>query len=118
MSTTLQVPAPDTLRQMNETELLYLYRCHTNLVLKRGVGKERMIELLANKQLPQEEEISDTTNSRKSLQLYVEKNWNSLNSQLPCKGDNRGRCTVYPCPEGRHLDCLLSARPHLAVHGL
>jgi hypothetical protein len=106
------------LLELNETELSYLYRRQTGLVLKRSVRKERIIDLLSNGRHPDQDEISSTTDSRKRLQLYVEKNWVGINSQLPCKGENRGRCTIYPCPEGRHLDCMLAAKPHLEFHGL
>ncbi len=108
----------DQLHLLNVTELTQLIRRHTGLVVKRSVPKERLIELLENGGLPTAEEISPTTESRKRLQLYIEKNWMGIQSQLPCKGENRGRCTIYPCPEGRHVDCLLSATPHMNVHGL
>ena len=99
----------------NQTELAYIYRRHTGLVLKRTVTIDRLIELLTQGGQPLPEEISPTTESRKRLQLYVEKNWNGINSQLPCKGENRGRCSIYPCPEGRHLDCVNSAGGFLTL---
>jgi hypothetical protein len=108
----------DNLELLNITELTYLIRRQTGLVVKRSVSKERLIQLLEYGGLPTAEEISPTTESRKRLQLYIEKNWTGIQSQLPCKGENRGRCTIYPCPEGRHIDCLLSATPHMKVHDL
>lgn len=108
----------DQLHMLNMTELAQLIRRHTGLVVKRSVPKERLIQLLEDGGLPTAEEISPTTDSRKRLQLYIEKNWMGIQSQLPCKGENRGRCTIYPCPEGRHVDCLISATPHMNVHGL
>lgn len=108
----------DMLHVLNQTELAVIIRRQTGLVVKRSVTRERLIQLLEDGGLPTADEVSPTTDSRKRLQLFIEKNWNGLNSQLPCKGENRGRCTIYPCPEGRHVDCLLYAAPHMKVHGL
>lgn len=108
----------DMLHALNETELAIVIRRQTGLVVKRSMGKARMIELLENGGLPRPEEICPTTESRRKLQMYIETNWIGINSQLPCKGDNRGRCTVYPCPEGRHADCMLAAGLHLKLHDL
>lgn len=108
----------DVLHTLNNTELAQLIRRHTNLVVKRAVPRERLIQLLEDGGLPTLDEVSPTTESRKKLQLYVEKNWMGIQSQLPCKGENRGRCTIYPCPEGRHVDCLISATPHMRLHEL
>jgi len=38
-----------------------------------------------------------------------------VNSQLPCSGPQKGHCTVYACPEGRHLTCYMNAKPHFAL---
>lgn len=119
----------DILHTLNVTELAQLIRRQTGVIVARAVGRERMIELLENGGVPNpdpastsalvvEGEVSKTDESRKRLQLYIEKNWTGIQSQLPCKGENRGRCTIYPCPEGRHIDCLLAAGPHLKIHGL
>lgn len=108
----------DNLHLLNETELSQLIRRHTGVVVARIVGRERLIEILESGSIPRPEEVSKTDESRKRLQLYVEKNWNGIQSQLPCKGENRGRCTIYPCSEGRHVDCLIAAGPHLKMHGI
>ncbi len=108
----------DILHSLNVTELAQLIRRHTGLVVKRSVPKERLIQLLEDGGVPTAEEVSPTSETRKRLQMYIEKNWMGIQSQLPCKGENRGRCTIYPCPEGRHVDCLLSATPHMNIHGL
>lgn len=131
-----QVTNDIDLLMLNNTELAQLIRRQTGMVVKRSMGREEMIEVLGNnrplfpggeKPLPdqmgggtyyEDPEISNTDSSRKRLQLYIEKNWVGIQSQLPCKGDNRGRCTIYPCPEARHIDCLLAAGPHLKIHGL
>lgn len=108
----------DILHTLNVTELAYIIRRQTGLVVKRSVGKERLIQLLEDGGMPTQDEVSPTTDSRKRLQIFIEKNWAGIQSQLPCKGENRGRCTIYPCSEGRHVDCLLSAEPQMKVHGL
>lgn len=109
----------DILHTLNETELAQLIRSQTGVIVARSVGKARMIAILENSRAPdQAEDYAGTNESRKRLQLFVEKNWTGIQSQLPCKGENRGRCTIYPCSEGRHVDCLLAAGPHLKIHGL
>ncbi len=106
------------LSRLNESELAMIVRRQTGLVVKRSVGRERLIQFLEDGGSFAPEELAGTNESRKKLQLYIEKNWVGIQSQLPCKGENRGRCTIYPCPEGRHLDCYLSALPHMKIHDL
>ena len=120
MKTPETVPDLKNLTLLNDTELRYLIRRQTGLVLKRSVTKERLIELMSGDewQTPHPDEVSPSTETRRQLQVYIEKNWSGISSQLPCKGENRGRCTIYPCPEGRHVDCLLSATPHMVQHKL
>lgn len=115
---------------MNATELLYLVRCQTGLVVKRSVDRARLIEMVVGthqqqqdptvrqQAYPRAEELAASNDSRQKLQVFIEKNWEGVQSQLPCKGENRGRCTIYPCPEARHFDCLISAAPHMKMHGL
>lgn len=106
------------LNTLNDTELAYTIRSRTGVVVKRSVGKARLIQLVQTGEMPLPEEIAPSTATRSKLQLYIEKNWSGINSQLPCKGENRGKCTIYPCPEGRHADCLLAAAPHMKLHDL
>ncbi len=122
----------DNLHLLNETELTQLIRRQTGVIVARSIGKDRMIEILQNGYVPDPggyrqigdemvditSEYAKTNESRKKLQLFIEKNWNGIQSQLPCKGENRGRCTIYPCSEGRHVDCLLAAGPHMKVHDI
>ena len=105
---------PD-LRGLNETELLTIIRHQTKLVLRRSVPKERLVQIIEHGLQPAPEELAGTTGTRARLQIFVEKNWEWVNSQLPCKGENRGRCTIYPCPEARHLDCFMSSSNHAKV---
>lgn len=101
-----------TIDDYNQTELLEIVRTNTGLTIKRGVPRERLVAIVYGSP-PTEEEIAGTAESRKTLQLFLEKNWDWLASQLPCSGANKGRCTIYPCPEGRHLDCYHAARPQI-----
>ncbi len=100
-------------RGLNTTELLEIIRCQTGLVVRRSVPKERLVQIVEQGGMPTQEELAGTNESRRLLQVFIEKNWVQINSQLPCKGTNRGRCTIYPCPEGRHLDCFGASREHL-----
>lgn len=101
-----QVPPLETL---NVTELAYIIRRQTGVVVKRSLPKERLIELIEYGTQPTPDEIAGSTTTRKELQQFIEKNWTWVNSQLPCKGPDKGKCTIYPCPEGRHADCMMSA---------
>lgn len=104
---------------LNESELLHLIRRQTGLVVKRSVGRDRLMQIVEEGgSIIRQDELSPTNETRKQLQLYIEKNWVGIQSQLPCKGENRGRCTIYGCPEGRHVDCYLSAKPHMRLHDL
>lgn len=102
-----------SLEALNMTELLELIRRHTGVVVKRSVTKERLIQIITSGETPLVEEESRTTASRRTLELFIKTNWDMVQSQLPCKGDKRGQCTVYPCPEGRHMDCYLAVKPHI-----
>lgn len=113
----------DHLNLLNETELSQLIRRQTGVIVARSIGKDRMIGILESVYRDgyggmMTNEYSKTNESRQKLQLFIEKNWNGIQSQLPCKGENRGRCTIYPCSEGRHVDCLLAAGPHMKVHDI
>jgi len=103
------------LEYLNKTELLQILSNagHGNLRLSARVPQERLITLIRTGNPPRPDELAGTTETRKKLQVWVAGNWGSIGSQLPCSGTNKGRCTVYPCSEGRHLECYLSAKEHL-----
>jgi hypothetical protein len=107
---------PWTLADMNHTELASIVRRTTGVIVRRSVTRERLIELITNQQMPTAEEISDTSRTRRMLQQYIEVRWPYINSQLPCKGENRGKCTIYPCPEGRHMDCFTGNQEDIRIH--
>ncbi len=106
------------LEEMNITELSAIIRQRTGVIIKRSVPRERLAEIIVQGVVPPYEEWAETMETRKRLQVFIEKSWDWVNSQLPCKGPDRGKCTIYPCPEGRHVDCYTSNREHLQLHGV
>ena len=100
---------------LNTTELTQLIRQRTSWVVKASVPKERLAAFLYGQAHPTAEDLAETTMTRYKLQLFIEKNWSLFGSQIPCRGENRGKCTIYMCPEGRHVDCYLSAEPHVVA---
>lgn len=98
------------LEHMNTTELRQLILRHTGYRVKAGLPKARLVELAAGTgATPTKAEISGTSETRAKLQQWVSTNWKLINSQIPCEGENKGRCTVYPCSDGKHLDCFTAA---------
>jgi len=108
-----QPPMHIDLMRLNITELTQLIRQRMGWVVRASVSKERLTAFLYGTAQPTEEDLAETTKTRVTLQVFIEKNWSLFASQLPCKGENRGRCIIYPCPEGRHIDCFLAAGPHI-----
>lgn len=105
----------DGLENLNKSELLQILANsgHGNLRLKVTTRKARLIDLIRSDGTPGKQEISGTARTRLELQEWIETNWDRIGSQLPCTGPTRGMCTVYPCSEGRHIECYLSAQKHI-----
>ncbi len=103
------------LELLNLTELCELIRQRLGFIMKRSTPKERLIQIITHgyQANVSADEISGSTKTRHLLQQFIEKNWIQLNSQIPCKGENRGKCTIYPCPEGRHFSCFHYALPQV-----
>lgn len=105
------------LDDLNDTELWELARMGLSgtyrqpIRLRRSLPRERIIYLIESREMPQPNEV--LLESRLKLQQWVYRNWESVNSQLPCTGPDRGQCTKYDCPEGRHLSCYSSAAVHI-----
>jgi len=97
-----------TLENLNSSELLEILR-RQGYRLSPSVPKERLIYLINSGEGPLPAEVSGTMPSRKRLEMWIDQNRAFISSQLPCKGPLQGRCTVYDCPDGRHLDCYLAA---------
>ncbi len=81
--------------------------------LKRGLSRDRVIAIIEGNLAPHASEMAMDT--RLKLQEWIAKSWEMVNSQLPCTGKDRGKCSIYECPEGRHLRCYEAAQPHFAL---
>ena len=105
----------DAYDYMNQTELLKILSSekYGYLRLRRGIPLERLAHLVRTMERPTPEEHALTSDTRRRLQLWIERNWTQIGSQLPCSGPNKGKCTIYPCSEGKHLDCYLAAQKHM-----
>lgn len=104
------------LEALNKTELLQILATASSgsYRLRVDTPKERLVHLIRTGEPPTQAEISQTGETRKQLQYWIrEVAWRSINSQLPCTGDDRGTCVTYPCSEGRHMACFLGAKRHL-----
>lgn len=90
------------LETCSETELMGLARKQGLPLLRRGLEKHHLINIILGHVLPGPTDLSGTIESRRKLQIYIERNWGKLVGQLP--GCN-GRCETYPCSEERHAYC-------------
>lgn len=109
--------AGESLEQYNRTEMIEIIRRYTGKIVKRSLPIERLMELTSHgaNAAPLQEELSGTNETRRILQKFIANNWTKIDSQLPCTGENKGKCTVYPCSDGRHLACFQSVPPHMLV---
>ena len=105
----------NTLDQYNRTELVEIVRRRTQVIVRRSLPIERLQHLAVTGETPLDTERADSMRTRVSLERFILNNWMAINSQLPCTGELRGRCTIYPCSEGRHANCFMSVPPHLMV---
>lgn len=105
----------DAYDYMNRTELLQILSTekYGYLRVRASVPLERLAHLVRTMEQPTSEEIALTADSRRKLHMWIDKNRLQIESQLPCSGPNRGKCTIYPCSEGKHLDCFLAAQKHM-----
>src|SRR3954470_21072353 len=87
----------------NETELLGIAFRQGLGRLRRGMRKEELVAIVSGEVPVRPEHLSETTETRRRLQNFINKNWGQLRSQLP--GCN-GQCSSYPCTEGKHCLCL------------
>lgn len=107
----------ETLDRYNRTEMVEFIRRYTGKIVRRSLPIERLWELTSQgaAAAPRDDELSATNGTRVTLERFITNNWVRINSQLPCSGELKGKCTVYPCSEGRHLACFTSVPPHLMV---
>lgn len=101
------------LESLNKTELLEMCRRQGYGFLRKSTPNERLIYLIENGGVPAQDDIALSTDSRNKLEEFIEQFWDRIHSQLPCDGPLKGKCTKYGCSEGRHADCLISARPSM-----
>ena len=90
------------LEHCNETELLTLGRQQGLGGLRRGMDRGLLISIIRGESAVGAEHRSEFQQTRHALQIYIQENWGRVASQLPgCDG----KCTTYPCSEGRHAKC-------------
>lgn len=107
---TSQVTSDDELLRCSQTELLQIARRQGLPPLRRSLSKERIVEIVTGNDIFRPEEVAGTINSRVALQQYITKHWGVVRSQLPgCDG----KCTTYPCSEGRHAMCFSPNAEHI-----
>ena len=98
---------------MNNTELIEILRKpgFTGERISYSVPRDRLVTLVRTGATPEVYERSKTLESRKILEAWVSRN-SGVISQLPCGGPDRGKCTIYPCSDGRHASCWLRTKGH------
>lgn len=107
------------LDELNDSELWELARLSLSAAwqrpirFRRSMPRERVIQCIETGMCPSPEELY--LESRQELERWIQKSWTMVNSQLPCSGPLKGRCTAYSCSEPRHLACYESARPHFKL---
>lgn len=100
------------LDRCNETELLSIAHQQGLGRLKRGISRHVLLQIVKGEDNPRPEHMADTRHSRQTLQDFLEKHWAQVRSQLP--GCN-GRCTTFPCSEGRHALCFVGNKNTVAI---
>jgi len=89
---------------LNETELLQMARRQGLGVLRRGIPRNELLSIITGYYQVRPEHLAGTAYTRKKLQENIAINIERVRSQLPgCDG----RCTTYPCSEGRHALCFM-----------
>ncbi len=94
----------EILFQTSEGELLEIARRQGLGFLRRGIPKNELIRIVAGYENPQPQHYASSQATRQMLEGFIHKHLTVLQSQLP--GCN-GKCTTYPCSEGRHAACFL-----------
>jgi len=92
----------------NRSELLELAR-RRGYRLRRSLPHEQLVAIAIGQAAPGQDDLAETVHSRARLEAWIDKNRMQILSQLPCNGEHRGRCQIYPCSEGRHMNCYLDA---------
>lgn len=93
----------EALMQCNETELLWMARDQGLGHLRRGIPKPELVAIVTGQIDVRPDHLSGTSDSRAALEVFIEKNWAVIRSQLP---QCTGRCTKFQCTEGKHALCF------------
>lgn len=99
--------SPIDFNTLNQSELLEIVRLSSGQRFKYSTPADYLVLFLQGQTPLNREYLSGTVETRARLERWILNEWNAVESQLPCKGANRGHCTIYPCADGRHLDCWL-----------
>jgi hypothetical protein len=100
------------LETCNETELLSLAHAQGLGRLRHGLPKKVLIDIVRGEVDPAPEHLADTIYTRKLLEDFITQHWAKCRSQLP--GCN-GKCTSFPCSEGRHALCFMPNKETAAI---
>lgn len=104
------------LTELNKTELIELLRLQTGRRLSRTLSNNELIEMMNTGEITR---FARTEHSRMRLEQFIQKNWDYYQTNLPCRGQiNEGNCTIFRCPEGRHIDCYLNVKDQIDKEGL
>lgn len=97
------IPEDVALQSCNETELLYRAWKQGLGHLRMGLPREELIGVVSGAIPLRKEHVSQTMETRRILQDFIQKNFSKLRSQLPgCDG----MCVTFSCTEGKHALCL------------
>jgi len=92
------------LEELNKTELLELIRQQLGRRVDSNLTKANLIRIVEMGKL---EKVSKLEESRYKLELFIDKNKQYYQTNLPCRGQiNEGKCTQFKCSEILHLSCF------------
>jgi hypothetical protein len=97
-----EIPDDSILYNCNETELITMAQKTLGIRLRRGLPKADYVSIVGGYCDAHEGQLSATNQTRHQLQVTIAKKLEVMRSQLP--GCN-GKCTIYPCSDGRHSVC-------------
>ena len=98
--------------QLNKSELLELLRLQTGRRVSTINTQEELITMLNGEDLHR---FAKTEGTRAKLQIFIEKNWELYQTNLPCRGKpNEGKCTIFRCPDGRHVNCYMNVQSQMS----
>lgn len=103
----------ESMLSMSETELLTIIQTREGIRVRRGLPRKELIDIARGDTYPiPETALAETRHTRKLLEKFLAKHWEQVRSQLPgCDG----KCTTFPCSEGRHALCFGPNKDTVAV---